>query len=246
MMEDLPWPALRRPLAHGGIAVVWVEAPADIEAARQLTRQVCAELVAGMSIEGLCVSRSATAGLGAVALCVGGTVGVDVERRRLNWVDDDLLRLALHPAERSALRRGAGEDFFGVWVRKEAVLKALGLGLALAPNTLDVGQASSDWTACSVPSIDSVQLRSLAAPPGFDAAIAIAGGASDELEAWRLRTAGGSGRTANLAGSKAPAPGWHWSEPLHAREGFQDLNALSARCQDPLHRRGCVLEAWCK
>ena len=197
MTVDLPWHMLQRTLATGGIVVVWVEAPTEIEAMRQLTRWVCTELTARLSIDGLHVSRSATPGLGAVALCASAAVGVDVERQRTAWVEDDLLRLALHPAEFSEQRRTGEEAFFGIWVRKEAVLKALGVGLATAPSTFAVGKANTEWMTCSVTNIGTVRLRSLSAPKGFDAAIACSG-RSNALQCWSLRTAGCTDNRASL------------------------------------------------
>jgi len=69
-------------------------------------------------------------------------LGVDVERVR---TDIDFVPLAdrvLSVAERGALNQLAPEarrrEFYRYWTRKEAYLKALGVGLAVAPHELEV------------------------------------------------------------------------------------------------------------
>lgn len=81
-----------------------------------------------------CLSLSHTRGLAAVALCAGADVGVDVERARGRH---DLEHVAVGALAKEELRwwrslpSGAREDaLLTAWTRKEAVLKALGSGLA--------------------------------------------------------------------------------------------------------------------
>ena len=76
--------------------------------------------------------------------------GCDVEHVRP--CDDDVKCAALTPDE---ITRG---NFFDLWTRKEAYLKALGCGLARAPNT---------FAAASTPA------RNIPAPPDYAAAICI-------------------------------------------------------------------------
>src|SRR6185503_15339055 len=68
-----------------------------------------------------------------LALCDTAPVGADVESTGRDI--DRLRRLILHPAEAA---RPAGPDLLRVWVRKEAVLKATGRGLALAMAGVDL------------------------------------------------------------------------------------------------------------
>ena len=81
---------------------------------------------------GLHTSLAHCDGMVAVALCEGGPVGVDVERNdtaSLHPIRD----LVCAPGEAEALATPAGEAdarLLALWTRKEAVLKALGLGLA--------------------------------------------------------------------------------------------------------------------
>jgi 4'-phosphopantetheinyl transferase len=69
-------------------------------------------------------------------------LGVDVERVRTDMDFEPLVDRVLSVAERGALDQLAPEArrraFYRCWTRKEAYLKALGVGLAVAPHELDV------------------------------------------------------------------------------------------------------------
>ena len=102
--------------------------------------------------------------LAALAVCASHEVGVDIETRRP--VESAVAERFFSPAERaalSALPAAAWEaGFFNAWTRKEAVIKALGLGLSLPLDCFDVtlapgaparltridhpGTAAADWT----------------------------------------------------------------------------------------------------
>jgi len=175
MNADLHWAAIRATLLRGGVAVLLVEVTQDIETARRTSRKIGAaaeRATAAPGGKGPYVSRSATAGLAAAALCHRGRVGIDVERIRPELIDEDLLRLAMHPTERAALRQQDAKGFYALWTRKEAVLKALGVGLALAPAMFVAPAAETGWTPCDVGSYGSARVRTIQAPPGFSAALA--------------------------------------------------------------------------
>ncbi|QIQ04395.1 4'-phosphopantetheinyl transferase family protein [Streptomyces liangshanensis] len=93
----------------------------------------------------LAVSLSRTAGIGALAVRAGDWVGVDVEA--LRPVDDNLADVVLTPSERAYVMgrpRGPERDaaFHRTWTRKEAVVKAVGLGLlGMELHALDVRPA---------------------------------------------------------------------------------------------------------
>jgi 4'-phosphopantetheinyl transferase len=175
MNADLHWEAIRATLQRGGVAVLLAEAAQDIEVARRTSRRIGAEAERATVAPcgtGPYVSRSATAGLAAAALCQRGRVGIDVERIRPELIDDDLLRLALHPTERAAQQQMNAQEFYALWTRKEAVLKALGVGLALAPSLFVAPGSETGWTRCDAGSHGSAQVRAIQAPPGFCAALA--------------------------------------------------------------------------
>lgn len=78
----------------------------------------------------------------AIGFAVGGRIGVDIERHR---GDRDLRAFAdgvTGPRERrrlSGLDDGAfADEFYACWTRKEALVKALGLGLSYPPSAIDI------------------------------------------------------------------------------------------------------------
>lgn len=92
------------------------------------------------------VSRSNSLAL--VALARGGSVGVDLEYFRSNVDCLGIARRFFSPCERAALAglhgRARERAFFECWVRKEAVVKALGGGLAIPLDAFDVSLAEHD------------------------------------------------------------------------------------------------------
>ena len=113
-------------------------------------------------------------------------VGLDVERVRPLDVEA-LAAVALSPAERDRLARDAvtldDRAFLTIWVRKEAVLKAAGTGLAVDPRRLEVSPPSA---AAGLLRADGLphparcwDLRDLAGPPGAVCALASLGPLAD-------------------------------------------------------------------
>ena len=84
-----------------------------------------------------------TSGLFAVSLTRSEACGVDAERL-CNVLDDALLDLVLTPSERARIgdlaRNAAIAEFYKLWTRKEAVLKALGVGLKVDPRCVSVNE----------------------------------------------------------------------------------------------------------
>jgi 4'-phosphopantetheinyl transferase len=116
-------------------------------------------------------------GLALICLSHDRPVGVDLEQIR-NMTDLELISaLTLTTGERSVISTTAWplEAFFRCWVRKEAVLKAAGIGLSASPCDVDVttsdgpatvrlADAQARWARYEVMCLD--------APPGYKAAIA--------------------------------------------------------------------------
>ena len=111
-------------------------------------------------------------------------LGVDVERVRTDMDFEPLLDRVLSVAEQGALDQLAPEArrraFYRYWTRKEAYLKALGVGLAIALHELDV-------TDDHVKPLTRIHLRGLLEPgcewslhdadlsPGYVATLAVEG-----------------------------------------------------------------------
>jgi 4'-phosphopantetheinyl transferase len=103
-----------------------------------------------------------------VAVHPGGDVGLDVEQvRELS----DLPGMAAHvcsPRESAA----DADAFFTLWTRKEALLKAVGTGLATPMSAITLGPAGVlDWTGEDAPR-EPLWLADLRPGPGYHAAVA--------------------------------------------------------------------------
>jgi 4'-phosphopantetheinyl transferase len=114
---------------------------------------------------GLEFSLSHSDGLVLIAVARGRRVGADVERVRSRTDVLAVARHALAPAERLEIESPSTDEkrreaFFRCWTRKEAYLKARGVGLAGGLGST----AGPGW-----------QIRSLHAPPGYAAAVAADG-----------------------------------------------------------------------
>ena len=148
------------------------------------------ELRGPPEVRALRFNVSHSGGLALIAVGFGRELGVDVEEIR---ADRDLIGIAesiYSPAELAELRAlPAGlqvEGFYLAWTRKEAFVKALGLGLSFPLEAFDVsldprapailravraeGRAAGAWT-----------LRSLAIPGGTHAAAIVAEGSLGPL-----------------------------------------------------------------
>lgn len=97
-------------------------------------------------IEGsdICFNLSHTEDMVAVALCFGREIGVDIEKMNLHRADEAVAQHMFTPAEFDlwAKAEDKGKAFFRIWTLKESVMKATGLGSALALRSFDVTLAS--------------------------------------------------------------------------------------------------------
>jgi 4'-phosphopantetheinyl transferase len=114
----------------------------------------------------------------AVAVREGATVGVDIEVRRTD--------AALAPLGRDMLAAGeeVSGDILDLWVRKEALLKATGFGLAREMSTVHLRPGAGGWVDAGTPGMvvrDLAVTRQL----GHTLAGAIAGPALGEVEIRR-------------------------------------------------------------
>lgn len=133
---------------------------------------------------GLRVSLSHTGGLALLAVSRDGPVGVDVERVVPLRDPAGLRRQILSPPEAEAWspdREGPlHEGLFTHWTCKEAVLKALGTGLAgdlTAVHVAPGDRRSGPVRLCRVPGPPRQwRLHLIDVGPGYRAAVAVAGG----------------------------------------------------------------------
>ena len=121
--------------------------------------------------------------------------GIDVERRRPRPRALELARRYFHPVEAAWLEtRPTGqrdEAFLALWTAKEAVLKALGRGLAFGLHRLEIGLDTGVPELLQLADEDAAawQLHSLDAGSGHQAAIAWRGPPRD-IRQWVLADAG--------------------------------------------------------
>ncbi len=98
--------------------------------------------------------------LAVIAVTRVGEVGIDVERQREMADMGDVARLVFNEAERTALLACPAEErnsvFYRIWTRKEALLKAMGVGLpALSdPDAASLTHAGTAWLVTSLPHLD--------------------------------------------------------------------------------------------
>lgn len=114
---------------------------------------------------------------GLLAVTRGREIGVDIE---IEHKLDDLAGMArqvMSPAEfesfRSTAGHLAGETFFGLWTRKEALLKAMGTGFSIDPRDINLGLVNREavitfrGTTWSVASLETLlPLRAATAVSG--------------------------------------------------------------------------------
>ena len=150
--------------------------------------------------------------LAIVAVTRIGEVGVDVEQHRPLLDADDIAERYFSLRERASLRRLPEElkqqAFFDGWARKEAYIKARGLGLALALDGFDVsltpGQPAELQATGDEPShARRWKLRELPAGDGYSAAVCVDG------RGWKLC-------------------GFQWREPVSRRPDPVSRMALLA------------------
>lgn len=131
------------------------------------------------------VSHSGNHGL--IALAAEGRIGVDVEQRATRHDPDGPIRTVFAPAERAELAAARGarkvDLFLTLWTLKEALIKALGVGLSL------------DLSAFEIP--PAMRRGSSATTFRFP---------QDPAVAWRLENLGNSSFAAALAHELKPVP----------------------------------------
>jgi 4'-phosphopantetheinyl transferase len=127
-----------------------------------------------------------------IAISIGRAVGVDVERIRTDLDLDGVAARFFSANERKTLASLAGpgryEAFFTCWTRKEAYLKARGVGLSLPLDQFDVSFLPDEEprllaTRHDPPDAGRWGLRALGLSGGYVAALA-AQGSNWKLKCW--------------------------------------------------------------
>jgi 4'-phosphopantetheinyl transferase len=123
---------------------------------------------------------SHTAGYSTLALSWAGEVGVDIERIDLRVEHESLAERFFHADEKEFLRasptNARAKAFFQLWVRKEALAKALGVGLGLDLSMHDLSGDHTNGTIIPARQEAAAPLRrwrlcDIAAPTGYCAAL---------------------------------------------------------------------------
>jgi 4'-phosphopantetheinyl transferase len=140
-----------------------------------------AEDFAGSEIQ---FSLSHSGQLGLLAVGRGRSLGVDIERIRMEVDDDRIARRFFSPAEVDALlslpESIRKQAFFNCWTRKEAYIKAWGEGLSMPLDRFDVNMAPGEMARLigTRPDPDEAarwSLLHLDPAPGYAAALAVRG-----------------------------------------------------------------------
>jgi Phosphopantetheinyl transferase len=140
--------------------------------------------------ERLATSLSHSGGWVAITACTAATVGIDIELSPSRVVLDDLLATICTPDEAAEMRKLSALErepaLLALWTRKEALLKAFGVGLAEVPASLSValpGFVAPPKVACGMP---PCEVRDLDLPAGLVGALAAPAG----VERYRLHLLG--------------------------------------------------------
>ena len=132
---------------------------------------------------GLHFNLSHSKELALLALGSADELGVDVEAVRPDLPGADLAAAVLDARELEQLAlvpdEAQAEPFVTCWTRKEACLKAVGLGLNLEPRSLYAGLQAQPMRVRIGPR--ELELMSLEVRPGYRAALAVAGGIGQVL-----------------------------------------------------------------
>ena len=158
-------------------------------------------LATAMPARDLRFNVSHSAGVALYAITRGREVGVDVEGHRPDFATAEIAERFFSLAERRALSALPVERrcdaFFACWTRKEAYIKARGLGLSLALDGFDVSLAPGEPAALLATRDDPSErdrwsLRALDLGPGFAGAV-VAEGHDWRLSCWQWEATAADG-----------------------------------------------------
>jgi 4'-phosphopantetheinyl transferase len=140
--------------------------------------------------KGICFNMSHSDGLGLYAVAQGREVGVDVERIKKHFGSLEIAERFFSPREFARLSSLSEhhqlESFFNCWTRKEAYIKARGMGLSLSLQEFDVSLAPGEpaallWVKNDPDELSRWTMRAFIPASGYVAGLAVEG------EDWRLK-----------------------------------------------------------
>jgi 4'-phosphopantetheinyl transferase len=115
-------------------------------------------------------------GMALIAITEGREVGCDIERIDPSFADDNIPEHFFSQYEVAALRALPEKEqcaaFFRCWTRKEAFIKACGMGMSLALDSFDV-TLGPDQPAALLRGADGWLLHDVEAPKGYAAAVVL-------------------------------------------------------------------------
>lgn len=133
---------------------------------------------------------SHTGALAALAVSDDGPLGIDIERRA--EIEDAVARHSFSPAEYAALSRLPATEwragFYRCWTRKEAIIKAVGLGLSMPLDSFDVSltpDAPVELLRIDGDRAESWRLIHFDPAPGVTGALAARTDGRDIARTWR-------------------------------------------------------------
>lgn len=144
--------------------------------------------------EGLAFNLSHSGDVVLVAVTAGSAVGVDVEQHRTKVGWEGIAKQVFSVAECAELGAIPANEqlraFFDAWARKEAFIKALGLGFSYATDAFSVPLASELPEACAIHDQQGRpwSLHALDVPPGYSAALVTPANAISDIRqaVWQL------------------------------------------------------------
>lgn len=176
-----PWLTNRFAVAHAALRVIAARHGAGPPATQRWTKGPHGKpSLVGVSPR-LELNLSHAGDWGLVAVGHDRSVGVDIEAIVPRRVSPEMIRMVTSSTERAAFdtmtEPARSAAFFRLWVRKEAVIKALGTGLARRLDTIDVPlqvEASPGGVVLRPPSPgERLWLWDLPAPLGYLAALVV-------------------------------------------------------------------------
>jgi 4'-phosphopantetheinyl transferase len=139
-----------------------------------------------------CFNLSHSAGMGLLAVAFGQELGVDIERIDRNVDYTGIIRRFFAPGEIAQFLALPTEKrpraFCNAWTRKEAYLKARGVGMALSLDSFEVSLAPDEPPRLNIPE-SGWSLHTLEPSNGFVAALVVEG----EIEGIRCWVWNGNG-----------------------------------------------------